>query len=709
MRERFSSECFRWRRSALVAAMIVVATTCKFAGAEEGPSKATEAATTAASASSAKATGNPTAATANSASTAPNVPGSGTGTGTGAAPGSAASESATPATTPAASSTTTATPATVAVTLKNDAVVKELADMKKQFDQMTQMQALIKARIGRLESELTTDPATGDSVSAEKDAETLRSAENGDGTSLSYGQAVAAPAAAAAPAPPEIGAQTTTLGEPFPGDWTWTNNNGHQTDSPMATKYFTPEFRADANYTIDMNHPEDDTLGGSTETFRSDEWQLEQISVVGDIRIDNVRGRFLCLCGGLWSVTTTRNDPSVVRGTWDLSGAYKYVAEGWGGYHWNVNHGLNLDAGIFVSYIGLFSYYNFDNWTYQPSFVSSNTPWFFNGVRLQWFPTAKLKIEPWFINGWQTYARANGKPGLGGQVLWRPSGWLELVSNNYGLGEDDPLEQQSQLTGGTGATRSRVHTDNSIEVKYYDKPKQFMDKMAFTLTGDLGCEYGGGAANGVYPTNGVSPEQGTSDTYSGGVNCHSSANGKPKQAFAGWMMYQRFWFKKDVWAITLGGGQMTNPGRYLTLLPPINNATAVTGTPYFTENPGDRAQMHDGTFTLDYMPSQFITLRAETGYRFSDQPYWTGHGGITPPGGANGAAADYQCAAGGDAGVGYFPTAAGSATFATGQAQAISNCVGLGLNNGNGGTKALWWPDLRTNQTVATLAIMVRF
>jgi len=48
-----------------------------------------------------------------------------------------------------------------------------------------------------------------------------------------------------------------------------------------------------------------------------------------------------------------------------------------------------------VSYIGLFSYYNFDNWTYQPSFVSSNTPWFFNGLRIQWFPTNKLKIEPW--------------------------------------------------------------------------------------------------------------------------------------------------------------------------------------------------------------------------------------------------------------------------------------------------------------------------
>jgi hypothetical protein len=251
--------------------------------------------------------------------------------------------------------------------------------------------------------------------------------------------------------------------------------------------------------------------------------------------------------------------------------------------------------------------------------------------------------------------------------------------------------------------------------------------MAFTFTGDLGCEYGGGASGGAYPANGVSPEMGTSDTYSGGVNCHNSANGKPKQAFAGWMAYNRWWFKKDVWAITLGGGQMNNPGRYLTLLPPINNATAVTGSPYFTENPGDHAKMHDGTFTLDYMPSQFITFRWETGYRYSDIPYWTGGRnthvgnilsgtGITPPGGANGSPADYQCAAGGDAGNGYFPSAAGAALgYTTGQAQAIENCHALALDNGNldkGGVPnpaALWWPSLVKNQTVATMAIMVRF
>ena len=367
---------------------------------------------------------------------------------------------------------------------------------------------------------------------------------------------------------------------------------------------------------------------------------LEQVSVGGDIRIDNVRGRILTM-NGLFATTTPRNDASYNRGQWNLSGAYRYFSEAWGGYHWDVGHGLNADAGIFVSYIGLFSYYNFDNWTYQPSFVSSNTPWFFNGLRIQYWPTEKLKIEPWIINGWQSYARYNGKPGLGGQILWRPKNYLDFVWNNYGLGEDD--------AGFPG--RSRIHADYSAQVKVYDRPRKMLDKIAFTLTGDLGCEYGGGPAVGHYNADGSSPMQGSSSTYTGGVNCHNSKDGKPKQEFSGWMAYNRYWFKKDLYAITLGGGQMNNPGRYLTLLPPINGATATSGTPYFTENAGDRAQMHDGTITFDYMPSQFITFRLEESYRYSDVPYWTGRGGITPPGGNNGNPSDYQCAAGGDSGL----------------------------------------------------------
>jgi hypothetical protein len=564
----------------------------------------------------------------------------------------------------------------------NNAILKELEQMK--------------ARIAQLEAELQAETMARDARDArdaEGDANALRSATAAaSSVSAAIAPAIhvaAAPAAPATPAAPEITAETTTKSAPFPGDWTWLNSNGRVVDTPMATKYFTPEIRFDANYILDYNHPKDDSMGGSTEMFRSDEWQLEQVSVGGDFRIQNTRGRILTM-GGLFATTTPRNDASYNRGQWNLADAYRYFSEAWGGYHWNVNHGLNVDAGIFVSYIGLFSYYNADNWAYQPSFVSSNTPWFFNGLRIQWYPTAKLKIEPWIINGWQSYARYNGKPGLGGQILYRPKPWLDLVWNNYGVGEDD--------AGYPG--RSRIHADYSVQVKYYDKPKAFFDKAAFTLTGDLGCEYGGGPSSGPYSPVGASQEQGSSSTYSGGVNCHNSKNGKPKQDFEGWMAYTRFWFKKDLYAVTLGGGQMNNPGRYLTLLPPINNATATSGTPYFTQNGGDRAQMHDGTVTFDYMPSQYITFRLEQSYRYSDVPYWTGRGGITPPGGNNGNPAHYQCAAGGDSGVSY-----GNLL------QAETNCAGLNLSNGMqpGSLNALWWPDLRTNQTATTLAIMVRF
>ena len=573
---------------------------------------------------------------------------------------------------------------------------------------VTQEIEALKARIEQLETEVKEDHerALADSAdtAALKAAEKELVAGNGSAVQnparpaagMSSSLQAATPPAPAEPAAPEISAQRTTKGEPFPGDWTWLNSNGHQTDSPMATKYFTPEFRADANYTLDYNHPEDDSLGGSTETFRSDEWQLEQISAGGDIHIDNVRGRILTM-DGLFATTTVRNDGSPNRGQWDLANAYKYVSEAWGGYHWDVAHGLNVDAGIFVSYIGLFSYYNFDNWTYQPSFVSSNTPWFFNGLRIQYFPTSKLKIEPWIINGWQSYARYGSKPGLGGQILWRPKPYLDFVWNNYGLGEDDL----------TNLGRSRIHADYSAQVKVYDQPTKVLDKIAFTITGDAGCEYGGGPVSfatpdGALNKKGLSPLKGTTDTYNGGVNCHgNSKNGRPKQDFVGWMMYNRYWFHKDLYAVTLGGGQMNNPGRYLTLLPPINGANAISGSPYYTENAGDRAQMHDGTITFDYMPSQFITFRLEQGYRYSDTPYWTGRGGITPPGGNNGSPAQYACASGGASGFGYGTAGLDSAELACG---AAPGDVGkpAGLNS-------IWWPDLRTNQTVSTIAIMVRF
>jgi hypothetical protein len=398
-------------------------------------------------------------------------------------------------------------------------------------------------------------------------------------------------------------AEKPKASDPFAfGDFTWLTGNPRTTDSPLDSKVFTGEFRADTNYTYSFNRPQDDTISGSSEVFRSGEIQVTQLGIGGDFHYDNVRGRLMTQFG-LYSETTPRNDASPARGQWNLADAYRYISEAYGGYHWDKMHGINVDAGIFMSYIGLYSYYQFDNWSYQPSYVSSNTPWFFNGLRIQLFPTEKLKIEPWIINGWQSYGRFNNSLGFGGQILWRPNTSLSLVFNNY-YGKD---------TLGV-PDRKRVHTDDSIQVKYFDnKNATGIDKAAFTFTFDAGCESGGG------------------------VTCRDGDAAAPSQNFLGFMTYNRVWFGHDRQAITVGGGAISNPGRYLVLLPPINGATATSGTPYFTENPGDQYSAWDTSFTYDYMPSQFLTFRSEFNHRAASVPYFSGPGGVTPPGGNQGA------------------------------------------------------------------------
>jgi Putative beta-barrel porin-2, OmpL-like. bbp2/Carboxypeptidase regulatory-like domain len=488
------------------------------------------------------------------------------------------------------------------------------------------------------------------------------------------------PEALQAPAPaPDVDTKTPWADIGYVG---WMNGTSREHEPIFDTKFFTPEIRLDMNYLQSGNHPIDHTIVGSTEEFRSGEFQIEQVSFGGDFHWDNVRARFLSMFG-MFATTTPRNDASSAVGQWDLDNAYRYFSEANAGYHFDVNHGLNVDVGVFVSYIGLFSYYNYDNWTYQPSFVSSNTPWFFNGLRVQWWPTQNLKIEPWLINGWQSYAKFNSKPGVGGQILWIPNDSLKLVFNSYSIGQDNLNCQANNTSGSNGTIDTlcqpqnggnphaavgsyvgaggpvdwsrvkRIHEDDSVEVKYYDargKGGAGVSKMAFSYTVDIGCEYGGG------------------------VSCSS---GKNKESFFGMMLYDRTWFHSDLYAVTVGGGFMNNPGRYLALTPPINGATAATGSPYFTQAPGQKLFQWDTQINFQYMPRDWITWWTEATFRHSDVPYWSGSGGVTPPGGNNGSPA--SCVGGGSS-----PT--------TGQCDAGD-----------------WFPDLRTREMVYGAGVLVKF
>jgi hypothetical protein len=394
-------------------------------------------------------------------------------------------------------------------------------------------------------------------------------------------------------------------GEPFEGiDMTWANGSDRRTEDIFSKmKYFKPSLMLDINYTHSFNDPNDNTVVGSTALARNNEVTLSALHFGGDIFYKNARARVITQFGTRTTVVP-RNDLSPYRGQYQLSEVYKYLSEAYAGYHINKWYGINIDAGLFMSYIGLNSFYQPENWEYQASLTSDNTPWFFNGLRIQVHPSKFLKIETWIINGWQSYGKFNRMPGIGANVTWIPNDRLKLITNNY-YGTDAAGIPE----------RKRFHSDNSFLLRYFNKPLSGrITRAAFSLTADIGFEKGGGV-NGF-----------KDDAVKG-----------PAQYFASAMFYNRLWFAKDKLAWTIGGGIMTNPGRYLVLLPtgeasPLPDPADPTKTEGhfpFSANPGDKFFAWDCSTNIDVMPNQSITYRIEYVHRHSNVPYFAGKGGVT--------------------------------------------------------------------------------
>jgi hypothetical protein len=397
---------------------------------------------------------------------------------------------------------------------------------------------------------------------------------------------------------------------PFEGlDTRWQNGSDRRDSVIWKGKYFTPTILLDMNYNYSFNNPIDNTVVGSTALARHNEVQISALHVGGDFVYENWHARIMTQFGARSSIVP-RNDFSVYRGQYELANVYRNLSEAYAGVHFNKWYGINIDAGLFMSYIGLNSYYQQENWEYQASFTSDNTPWFFNGIRIQIHPTKHLKIEPWIINGWQSYGKFNSMPGVGFNLTYIPNSNIKMLTNNY-YGTD----------AANIPARKRFHSDNSFLWRYFQSPikTKGISKAAISFTTDIGFERGGGV-NGF---------------KDGGVDKG------PAQYFISTMFYNRIWFNNDRFAWTIGGGWMTNPGRYLVLLPtgqasslpdPLN-PTQTQGKFPFTANPGDPFTGWDCSTNFDYMPNQSTTLRFEIVSRHTSENYFAGRGGVTSPDG----------------------------------------------------------------------------
>ncbi len=372
------------------------------------------------------------------------------------------------------------------------------------------------------------------------------------------------------------------------GDFTWMNGQSRQKSQPLTNRFGTLSLYLDTYYQYSLNHPKDNTIVGNASAGRNTEFNVNLASVGFGTQYKNIIGKVSFQVGNIQSLVQD-TDLSVTRGRNLSTANNKYLGEVLAGYHFDKWYGINVEAGIFYSYIGLESYLLAENWNYNRSLVCEFTPFYFTGMRAQFFPTQKLKIEPWLMNGFQTYGKWNKNSVVGLSNYYRPFEWLGFIVNFY-YGTDTKNDPN----------RKRFHHDDSILVRYFNRPQsKGISKMAVSMNNHYGFETGG-----------VDPSPGK------------------KAYMAGTSIAHRIWFHQDKFAFTLRGEGITNPTRYLALAPTAN------GFPPGADNYSLKIWGLTGTF--DYMPTDFMAFRSEFISRQSNVPFFAGRGGTTSPDGFQG-------------------------------------------------------------------------
>ncbi|MFO0609633.1 MAG: outer membrane beta-barrel protein [Polyangiales bacterium] len=389
-------------------------------------------------------------------------------------------------------------------------------------------------------------------------------------------------------------------------DWTWLNGSNYQPASPLRIGPVTPTLSVDTAVAWQFSNPVDHTIFPTTTAARHGEFSLNLAYVGFELNgintpaggpIGRVEFQF-----GSYIATIHGQDASLQRGFYLSNPTLSYVKQAGVGWHFHWLHGVNIEAGIFPSYIALESYVPQENWSYTHPFVSDFTPYYFAGLRTQIFPAENTKLELWFVNGWQTFGRWHDALTGGYLFNWRPSGRLLLTHTAY-------FGQEQSRFADPNSHSFRAYTDNYVQVlAFEDLGRAFFQRLAFCLVADVGYEYRGADAG---RTAGGAPTP-------------------PNGVMMGYSLTARVEWTRNFMSTLRGDVFYDHGGAVVTALP--------LGSPYALPGNGDAANPYawlGGGFaaTMDWRPSPWILARLEYAHREANQPYFSGPGGITGPNG----------------------------------------------------------------------------
>lgn len=191
-----------------------------------------------------------------------------------------------------------------------------------------------------------------------------------------------------------------------------------QTDTPSKNVF---GAFIDTYYAFDFERPATRDRVYTTQPARHNEFNINLAFVEARISDDRVRGRFALQTG-----TSVNLNYAAEANNRELA---QLIQEGVVGYR--LANNLWIDAGIYLSHIGLESWISRDNWTYTRSLCSDFSPYYQTGVKATLQASPQFTLQFHILNGWQNIAETNNGKAVGLQAAFTPSENISLTYNNF--------------------------------------------------------------------------------------------------------------------------------------------------------------------------------------------------------------------------------------------------------------------------------------
>jgi Putative beta-barrel porin-2, OmpL-like. bbp2 len=195
----------------------------------------------------------------------------------------------------------------------------------------------------------------------------------------------------------------------------------------------------DAYYAYDFGRPADRERRFTTQPVRHNEANVNLAWLGMTIERQRVRAR-VAVQAGTSVQANYAGEPR--RGSTSGPDVARFLQEGVVGVR--LASTLWIDAGVYLSYIGLESWSSSDNPTYTRSLVADYSPYYLSGAKLTWQPTRRLTAQLHVMNGWQNISENNNSKAVGGRIDYTVSPALTLSYANF-FGNEQPDISRSQL------------------------------------------------------------------------------------------------------------------------------------------------------------------------------------------------------------------------------------------------------------------------